>query len=80
MGSCHLWQMDRPREYYAKWNKSDRERQILCFFLYMESLKKKNYDAQNKTSNDFLMSSICSKIFIATAMVMCILSGSKKYW
>ena len=27
--------MDGPREYYAKWNKSDRERQTLQDFTYM---------------------------------------------
>ena len=31
--------MDRPSRYYAKWNKSDRERQILCNFTYMWNLK-----------------------------------------
>ena len=27
--------MDGPGGYYAKWNKSDRERQILYVFTYM---------------------------------------------
>ena len=27
--------MDGSGEYYAKWSKSDRERQILCVFTYM---------------------------------------------
>ena len=27
--------MDRPREYYAKWNKPVRERQILYDFTHM---------------------------------------------
>ena len=31
--------MDGPRGYYTKWNKSDRERQILYDFTYMFSLK-----------------------------------------
>ena len=30
-----------PRGYYAKWNKSDRERQIFCVIKYVE-LKKKD--------------------------------------
>ena len=33
--------MDGPRGYYAKWNKSDRERQILYDFTYMWNLKNK---------------------------------------
>ena len=35
---CHS--MGGPRGYYAKWNKSDRERQILYDFTYMWNLKK----------------------------------------
>ena len=34
--------MDGPRGYYAKWNTSDRERQILYDFTYMWNLKKQN--------------------------------------
>ena len=33
--------MDGPRKYYAKWNKSDRERQIPYDFTYMWNLKNK---------------------------------------
>ena len=33
--------MDGPRGYYAKWNESDRERQILYDFTYMWKLKNK---------------------------------------
>ena len=33
--------MGRPRGYYAKWNKSDRERQILYDFTYMWNLENK---------------------------------------
>ena len=32
--------MDGPRGYYAKWNKSDRERQILYAFTHMWHIKK----------------------------------------
>ena len=32
---------DRPRGYYTKWNKSDRERQKLCDFTYTWNLKNK---------------------------------------
>ena len=31
--------MGRPRDYYTKWNKSDRERQISSDITYMWSLK-----------------------------------------
>ena len=34
------------REYYAKWNKSDKERQILYDFIYMWNLKNKNKTEQ----------------------------------
>ena len=33
--------MDRPRQYYAKWNKSDRERQTLDDFTCRGNLKSK---------------------------------------
>ena len=33
--------VDGPREYYALWNKSDRERQILCDITYIWNLKNK---------------------------------------
>ena len=33
--------MDDPRRYYAKWNKSDRERQTLYNSTYMWDLKNK---------------------------------------
>ena len=38
--------MDRPWGHYAKWNKSDKGRQILCDLTYMWSLKKQT---ENKT-------------------------------
>ena len=31
--------MDRLREYYAQWNKSDREQQMLYDFTYMWNIK-----------------------------------------
>ena len=31
--------IDGPKEYYAKWIKSDRERQMLYDFTYMWNLK-----------------------------------------
>ena len=33
--------MDGPRGYYTKWNKSDRERKILYDFTYMWNVEKK---------------------------------------
>ena len=39
--------MDGPRGYYAKWNKSDRESQILYVIIYMWNLNKTK---QNKTN------------------------------
>ena len=39
--SCICDNMDGPRGYYAKWNESYRERQILYDFTYMWYLKKK---------------------------------------
>ena len=33
--------MNGPREYYVKWNKSDIERQILYIITYMWNLKNK---------------------------------------
>ena len=34
--------MDGPRRYYAKWNKSDKEKQIRYGFNYIWNKKKKN--------------------------------------
>ena len=36
--------MGAARDYYAKWNKSDRERHISYDFTYMRNLKKKTTD------------------------------------
>ena len=33
--------MNGPRGYYAKWNKSDKERKVLYGFTYMWDLKNK---------------------------------------
>ena len=38
--SYHLQQHDRTRGHYAKWNKSDRERQIPYDLTYMLKLNK----------------------------------------
>ena len=46
--------MDGLGEYYAKWNKSDRERQILYDITYMWNLKnttKKEKQKYNKLMN-----------------------------
>ena len=44
MKSCHCENMGRPWGYYAKWNKSDGERQKLYDFTYIW-----NPNRQNKT-------------------------------
>ena len=40
--------MDGPWGQYAKWNKSDRERQIQCDFTHLYNLKKQN-EKKNET-------------------------------
>ena len=40
--------MDRPRGYNAKWNKSDWEKQIPYDFTYMWNLKKTKQTKQNR--------------------------------
>ena len=40
--------MDGPGTYSAKWNKSDRERQILYDFIYMQYLKNRMNKQANK--------------------------------
>ena len=42
--------MEEPRGYYAKWNKSDGERQIWQDFIYMWNLR--NMMKHNKTETD----------------------------
>ena len=46
-----MWQPDEPRGYDAKWNKSDRERQIQYYFTYMWDPKNKANEQtkQNQT-------------------------------
>ena len=44
--------MDGPREYSAKLNKSDQERQILNVFTYMWNLKTKQTNKYNKIETD----------------------------
>lgn len=47
-----IWDnIDRSRGYYAKWNKSDRERQISYDFTYMWNLKNKTNDKQINSNN-----------------------------
>ena len=48
MKSSHFQQHGQPRGYYAKWNKPDRERQILYDFTYMWKLKTKQMNKHNK--------------------------------
>ena len=36
---CHLQHFEWPGEYYALWNKTDRERQILYVFTYIWNLQ-----------------------------------------
>ena len=47
--------MDGPKDYHAKWSKSDRERQISYDITYMWNLKKKKKDTNEliyKTETD----------------------------
>ena len=44
--SWHWDNMDKPGGHYAKWNKPDRERQILHDLTYMCNLKKLNSQKQ----------------------------------
>ena len=48
-----IWDnMDGPREYYAKWNKSDRERQTPNDFTYMWNVKSKTDEGTYQTETD----------------------------
>ena len=44
--------MDGPKGYYAKWNKSDREKQVLYDLTYMWNPKSKTNQDQNNTDID----------------------------
>ena len=44
--------MDRPRDYHAKWSKSDRERQIPYVVTYMWNLKYDTNELIYKTETD----------------------------
>ena len=45
--------IDGPREHYAKWNKSDRERQILYDFTYRWTLRNKTKEQTFKWSHRY---------------------------
>ena len=44
--------MDGPWEYYTKWSKSDRERQMLYDITYMWDLKNNTNESVYKTETD----------------------------
>ena len=44
--------MDGLGEYYAKWNKSHREREILYDITYMSTLKNKTSEYNNNSNNN----------------------------
>ena len=44
--------IDGPRDYYTKWSKSDRERQILYDIIFMWNLKKNTNESIYKTEID----------------------------
>ena len=46
------YNIDGLRGYYAKWNKSDRERQTQYNFTYMMNLKIKQINKHNKTETE----------------------------
>ena len=54
--------MDESREYYAKINKSDVERQILYDFIYIWKLKKKTNEQTKQKKN----SQKQNKLMVAT--------------
>ena len=56
--------MDAARDYYAKWNKSDRERNIPYDFTYMWNLKKKTDKWTNTVKQNYRyteQSGICQR-------------------
>ena len=44
--------MNRLREYYAQWNKSDREQQMLYDFTYMWNIKNETTESIYKKETD----------------------------
>ena len=44
--------MKGPREYYAEWNKSDRERQVPLYITYMRNLKNNTKECTCKIETD----------------------------
>ena len=44
--------MDGLEEYYAKWNKADRERKILYDITYMWNLKNSTHELRYKVGTD----------------------------
>ena len=46
------WMMDGPTNYYTKWSKSERERQILYDITYMWNLRYDTNELINKTETD----------------------------
>ena len=48
MKSCHFKDMDGAREYYAKWNKPVKERQIPYSFTQMWNLRNKTNEQSKK--------------------------------
>ena len=45
--------MDGPRGHFEKWNKSNRERQILYDFTYMWNLKNKTNKTEQKQTHRY---------------------------
>ena len=43
--------MDGPRDYCTKWNKSERERQILYDVIYLWNLKNNTNESTHKNQN-----------------------------
>ena len=56
--------MDGPREHYAYWNKSDRERQVPCDIAYMWNLKNKTNECMLQNRNR--LTDIESKLVITS--------------
>ena len=44
--------MDGPRDYHTKWNKSDWKTNIICYHLYVESLKRDKNELICRTEMD----------------------------